>query len=685
MDDTSILREKRIKDADSARTLFLQLRKNSIGRREVWAKVQSQLDGASPFKNDDLVKLGQGWRCNTNFRDAASTLEQVLISYYRLVHDTTNLAAVTFHEDGPNVKKWEELFQENYNRFVEDWGADYVMQYLLMSQNHVGFGAGLGHWATSESPRWISIKAGDIEVPERSASSVEKLEFVYVRQEMTLAELYDRVRDEETASKSTAVGWCVDAVNELLVRCLKDGTTRAINYTDVIEVQEMLRNNSLFLSSQHAPLRVVHLFVKEFDGKISKYIFPEQQGVTKFLYDDSESSNRPDKMTKVLFAIFFEAGNGLFYGTKGFGIKNFPLAQIANRLKSRAVDRTLLDGLNFKDLSDGQRTVIPITNIGPYNFLPKDVEQIQAYPTGRSVLETIEMVDGQFNTNAARYRDQGRQVANTNTATQANILAGIQSNVDIANATLYLKQFAKSILTEQFARLRAEGSSDPDAKLFKERCVKEGGMDEKAFHKAEITVRTGADPGAMSLVLQGEKAIQGMGLPSANKRYFEEKWVATNFGAQAVDKALLPIDATSDIRSQRQALMENTDMGEGNSLPVDPQDNHAAHLPVHLHPLQIMVDQYKQSGRINPDSLVALQNAIPHVEKHFEYMKTDKLQEGLYRQLYPIFTEVQSFAEGIFRQIEKMHTAAQPPQGAGFSPSDAVGALQGQQEAEPAQ
>ena len=113
--------ERRIRDAATARSLWLKLRTASLQRREKWVQVQNQLDGAPPFANRELLELGQSWRCNVNFRDAASTLEQVLISYWRLLHDTTNLAAVSYlTPDDPKAETWEQIFQHNFNNFDDD-------------------------------------------------------------------------------------------------------------------------------------------------------------------------------------------------------------------------------------------------------------------------------------------------------------------------------------------------------------------------------------------------------------------------------------------------------------------------------------------------------------------------------------------------------------------------------------
>lgn len=676
---TELPKERRIKDANAARSLWAKMRASSLSRREKWAQVQNQLDGAPPMVFADLIAKGQGWRSNINFRDASSTLEQVLVSYWRLLHDTTNLAAVSYLEqDDPNSERWENIFQSNFNRFVDDWGADYVRNYLLFSQNHVAFGCGLTFWNDRYSPRWEALRVGEVEVPIRAKASVEKLSVVGIRQEMELETLWDLIRTPAQRAASVRRGWNAEEIEKILAVQLlhKDAHTQAIVGSDTLEVQRLMRNNALGVTTGHDPFKLVHILIRDYDGKVSRMIFCEGKEMQNdaFLFDDTEAAERPERLNEVIAAVFFDAGNGDWHGTKGFGIKNFQIASATNRLKNRALDRTILDGLNFRDMSDGVREVIPVTNHGPFNFLPKDIEQVQFYPSGRSILETIEMLDAQSTFNNARYRDQGKQIANTDTATQANILATLQSQVDVANATLYLRQIARNIFTEQFRRLRLRDNPDPDAKLFRKRCIEDAGMPEKIFFSGEISVRTGADPGAANLMLQGQKALEAMALPDANKRWMQEKYIAATFGASAVKKALIPVDATSDIKSVRLAMIENAQMGQGMPMPVDPQDNHAAHIPAHLQPLEVIIHQHDASGRINPDALVALQQAIPHMEEHLNYLKQDKLQEGLFKQVWPRFTAVASAAEGIFRMVEKMHHGVTQQSQPGLDPVGQVGA-----------
>lgn len=695
-----VLAEKRIKSVHEARTLWLRQRQDSNLRRLTWATVLNQLNGGKPMSDKELIENGQAWRCNINFRDASSALKNVLIAYWRLLHDSTNIAAVTVHDRTPQSTRIEAAFQDAFNRFLEDWGEEYVQNYLLFAFNHVGFGLGTAAFSSSKSPRWDVVRLGDLEVDERAKASVRALTTVSILQETTVQDLWEKFRTPAASLASVALGWNKDVVLMVLNRHI-NGTSKMYPVRDLIKIEDDIRNNSMFLSMTKGPIQIVHQFIKEYDGKISTYIFdPLGESETKadgeendaegnggFMFDNSSVADRPLEMAHLLACVFFEAGNGLFWGSKGFGQDNFQLSSIMNRLKSRAVDRTILDALNFTDDTEGTMTQVPITQVGPVNILPKGLTQIPSYPTGNTILQTIELVDNQIDSNNVRFQQNSEQIADSGTAKQATLVAGMQSSVDVANAALYLRQVASNIFKEQFRRLRAR-SDDPDAKLFKKRCV-DAGVNEEIFHTVEITVRTGSDPGAASPAIQASQAKELVGMsndPNVNTRWAWEKYVSATFGPSAVKNALRPTEDLGDVAGTRFAMIENANLGQGMPLQVDASDNHAVHVPAHLQPLMTIVQNYKQTQRVDPTAIVALQYAIPHLDSHFELMKQDKTLDDLRRQLWPQFTQIRSIAEGIMHQVQQLHNHALaqkgmsptpftggPPQGPGTMPSPAGG------------
>jgi hypothetical protein len=667
--ENSSFSERKLKDYQSAKGFFDGMWKDGESRRKSFARILNQLNGGKPFDDRQLELAGQGWRTNVNFRDASSTLEQVLIAYWRMLHDVTNLAVIEVRTDDRDKEVWENLFQQAFDDFHDDWGPDYVRNYLQQSVNHVGLGIGLGMFDGDRSPRWSAARLDEVLVPERTKAAPGQYTSVAIRQEIPLDKLYEHIRTPANESAAEARGWNTSELRRVLHLALK--SKDIVSGDDYLKVEDAIRDNSLWCSTQTDQIRLVHILNREYDGMISRVTIAEKLDAQAFLFDDYKVPSRPKKFEQIMFALFFEAGDGTFYGSKGFGQKNFGLALINNRLKSRAVDRTVIDGLNFRDLSGGARETIPITNIGPFNFLPADVEQLPDYPTGRAILETIAMLDAQSSYNNARFRDQSNQISQADTATQANILAQLQSQVDVANATLYLKQYARNIFEEQFRRLRIKGSTDPDAVAFRKKCIEDGKMPEKLFYESELKIRTGADPGMASAALRAQIGQQLMSIAPGNRdidgRAATEMYVRASLGASAVKKLMIPQDQDSDPAATRMAILENTTMGDGIPVPVPPKDPHEVHAPVHLQALKGITDRFQQSGQVDPGAMIALQNGIPHAKVHLLALKDDPLRKSFYQQFWPIFSEVEAIANGMFNQVQKM--AAEQESAASLDPT----------------
>lgn len=672
--------ERRVKDAASAERLFQSLWKNETLRQAEYAKVLGQLDGNKPFDQRALDELAQNWRCNENFLDAASTLDQVLVGYWRLVHDVPNLVSVEVHDQTARASQYAKIFERAFSRFIKDWGCDYVTNYLRLAYNHAALGKGVAFFEDERSPRWRAGKATDVVVGSRAPANIDKIDLMFVRDEITISELWDHVRTDKNAEYSENRGWNLAAVRALIKRYFEDNNTLGNHQQpiDFMRVQEELRDNSSLYSETCGPIGVVHMWCKDWDGKVTHSIFATglKDGAQPegFLFDDFGVEGRGEALSDAVALVLFDVGgvSGTLHSVKGFAQKNFGLASITNRLKSRMVDRTMLDAVNLLDTEAIREDQIEIQQMGPVNVFPKGVEQMQYYPSGNIIAEAIGLLEGQQAHNNARYREQGRQIEQTQTATQANILAGLQSQVDTANATLYLTQIGDQFFARQIARMRRAGNTDPDAKKFKDRC-KAAGMPEDVFHLADITVKTGANPGTASSTLRAQVAeslIRMSGSRLVNDRWAFETYISNTIGSNAIHEALVPEDESSkDDRQKREAVQENAHMGDGVGMPVAKADLHEVHLEEHLGPAVQIVKVYEQTQQITPDQLLFLQLAVPHMQEHFQYLGADNFKVSSYKQLWPAFSELVSRFSKIENRLLAEATRAQ--QGGGMSPQAA--------------
>jgi hypothetical protein len=667
------VKERKVGDAQSAHTLYTKMQKHHEEREKGFALIENQINGGKPYDPAKLAQQGQSWRANFNFGDAASALEQAQVSYWRLLHDTSNLINVEIHTDHPDRDRWAQTIMQNFNRFIEDWGDEYVLNYLNFSRNHLLYGVGPILFPNRDTARWKPVRTNDIMVPDRAPASSSNQDILLVKEEFSISQLWERIRTEENKKASTVRGWNVDGIKKLLNHSIRGN--KNTDTQDWVKVEDRIRNKSTQLSEEHGMIEVVTIYVKEWDGKVSKIIFSDKFVEAGFIFDDYNTSFRGEDISDDISFVFFEVGNGMFHSVRGFGYKNYQTSIAMNRLKCKILDRCTIEGLNFRDNSEGTRTTIPILNMGAYNIVPRDLEQLPNYPGSSSIRDAIGIVNDTVNFNNARYRDQSSQIENTDTATQARILANLQSQVEVSNSTLYLKQFAKNIMAKQLERLMRRGNDDPDAKLFQERCLKGGLIPKEALHTMEYAIGTGADPGRTSAALQAEITFQLLQLASndVDKTSAIEGYLESTLGASSVKRYIKPRDELEDPSSKRLAQLENTSLGDGVPIEVSQRDDHVVHIMTHIEPLMQIVGtaQTVEEGQIgmpanagipqqpslSQEQMIALETSLPHIETHLQYLSQDEYKNAEYQELSAVFKQLQSTAMGMIRKIQEVAMA----------------------------
>lgn len=669
---------RRFKDAKACLDAYNAIRKDSADRRKSVARVQGQLNGGLPFSPAELRKAGLPSKVNINFRDAASQAERVALSYWRLAHDTPRLIDLTVRSKSPDAGTWANTFISNFNRFIlEDWGSDYDLNYNLMAANHVAFGVGPVMWANEKSPRWVAINYADFEPLKGTRASSKSMECVMVRQpDVQPVELWERFNSPDGRKTAEDIGWNYNAVLRLITQAYKNDFVTEPAPDDYQKMEENLRENLFGVTATCSALALVHCFTKEYDGKITHTIFSEAKlpahsgSEFEYLFDNHEIAARPTSMEEVLACIYFEVGTGRHHSVKGFGHKNYHIAKVVNRLRCKLVEQTdFASGLNFINKSGGA-IKDQLIQTGGVNIFPTSLEQVRIEPDLTSQAELIASLENLSNVNNSRYTDTSQAVAKTNTATQANILGALQSQVDVGNASFYLRQIAERLYKVQFKRLRARNTDDPDAIEFKKRCLAEG-MPEEVFYDLDVTVTSGSSPGTVSMAAKGQaydRLMSWSGLPEVNRRYALEGYVSQTLGANEVARALTPQqEQYGDAASSRAAILEDAAMNNGMAIPVDSTDRHDVHLQVHLSDAQRFVEAY-EAGKVQltQHTYFPFENVMTHAAEHFKYLQQDEFRKGVYQQLFPAFSKLTNalakIKNDVMQALEAQQNEAQQTQ-----------------------
>jgi hypothetical protein len=296
------------------------------------------------------------------------------------------------------------------------------------------------------------------------------------------------------------------------------------------------------------------------------------------------------------------------------------------------------------------------------NVFPKGMEQLKLSPNLDSVLPTMQALKQNQDENNFQYNEIKNSIADTDTATQAKLIASVGAEMGTASASITLSQVASNHYTEILRRLCKKGSSDPDAKKFQKRC-REMGVPEEALFDIERTVKTGvnpmmADPAQRTQIMTQVRALL-YNVPGANKRWIDEMTAADLLGADGAKNALLPEGSASGPAARKMAVLENGSMAGGTPLPAAPEEDHVVHLDEHLKPLEAMVQATQQGQQISPDHLLMFQTLVPHIAQHMQYLQQDETKVQEFKQLNARASNVMSVMNGVMARIARAHNRNQ--------------------------
>jgi len=144
----------------------------------------------------------------------------------------------------------------------------------------------------------------------------------------------------------------------------------------------------------------------------------------------------------------------------------------------------------------------------------------------------------------------------------------------------------------------------------------------------------------------------------AKKRDLLNKWWNLNSNA---------LDSFEKIGDQLAIAATCNDMMEGSAVPVGSDQVHALHFRVHLELAMGILSTYQQKGPQSMDvrqTLVYLQQAIPHMQQHLQYMSMDPTRADMVKEGMQALNMLAQFAEALNKAQEQLMEQQQQEQAA---------------------
>ena len=277
---TTVLNQPRFKDAAASEAAWRALRESSRDRRLRMKLIDANIDGAKPFDEAKLKAAGISEAANLNFRDMAAMVDDAVISYYELYHNAPALSEVTLKTPHPEAERISTVLMGAYDDFIKErWGDEYYTQFFLFVKAFVAHGFGVAFFPDLNSPRWEAVLPENMEFPPLARSHASKLDYFFVRQPVTLTDLFLSISNNSAAQEA---GWNVNLVKRVLARLYKGRESGGRVYqSDIDSVWQLLLRNTYGVECEKygTNISMIHQFSRENSGLITHKIFLEEQKI----------------------------------------------------------------------------------------------------------------------------------------------------------------------------------------------------------------------------------------------------------------------------------------------------------------------------------------------------------------------------------------------------------------------
>ena len=628
----------RVDNVDAGRAIYLATKKADEGSSRNRALIDSMFNGAPPFNASDLIEMGQGDRTNLDFGDAAALKDQALAGYYDLTSSVDKLARVQTSHGAPEQQaEWNEIISEEFHRTLREW-KEFEFNHQRLCDYFVSHGVGVTFFEDEVDWRWRVAGLSEFRIPRATRASEHEIEVAMADREYRADELYAFIKDPEIAAE---LGWDVKTTRSAIQRACQEDQSMTLGDWEKLEV-ELKNNDILYGHAKSKVVKVVHMWVREFSGKVSHLMFLQDPLNSlakdeKFLF---KRENRFESPTNCFVTFCYGVGNGTYHGIRGLGFKIYPHIQVLNRLRCGMVDGALLSSSLIVQPSDSSSRAIDdltLTYYGPYALFPPGLKIVEkAVPNlQQNIIPVISDMAMQMQNNAGAYQTRAA-APDGQSRTAYEVRSQLQKEATLSSASINLFYHPwKRLLAEVYHRLcrvdyNALEPGGREAIDFRKRCIKRGVPLEAIIKVKQVDpVRAigYGSPQMRTAAIDETMSIFGS-LDEQGRINLLRDRIACRFGQEVVDRYLPP--PNTNLRpplDYKIAVLENATMSSGSPIPVSPGENHFIHAGTHLQALD-QLDQAIASGQANPqNALMAMQNFLPHTQEHVAALGQDLVRK----------------------------------------------------------
>lgn len=637
-DGGKLLTHGRVKDVAAARGIFSKLKTEDKSSAQNRALIQGELEGLPPYDDGELVGAGLGDMTNENMGFGLMFYDQAKAPYHDLLDSVDNFCTLpTTYGTDAERSDWEPIMEEEWSKMLRSW-ADLSPRFSDLAGKDVWHGVGIALFPNDRDLRWEAAALGDVLLPRRTKASEGDIEVMCWLDHMPPHRLYNAI---ETAKVADNKNWHRAAC----LKALRGATSTQTSTTtgDPENWIESWKNNDLGAASGAAEIKAVHMLVRELDGKVSHYIFPEQgdQG-DDWLY---KSLGKYSHINNAVVMFTYGTGtNGFYHSIRGLGQRIFGLCQALNRMWCSFIDSTMDSMKNIvQAATEADMEEIEITQFGNQIVLPPSVQYVprQIPNYAQAILPSMQVLENTMGRKASTYASEAA-LNDSKERTKAEFMGHLESlsRLSVSSLNLFYEPWERTLREQVRRTIRKDvTAADPfgqEILAFRLRCMKRGVPVEAIYNIDLAAIR------AIRAVGQGSAAARTVAYERLMALF--DKYDVTGqkrllrlitraiAGNQVTDQLALPPEVQRVPMEQRIAEDQNYQIEQGHPVVVNPDDTHILYVEARLGRLAYYNDAL-DSGQMDvaqgiPPMIYLHSNA----QQHLEFIPTDA-KAPAYRQM----------------------------------------------------
>lgn len=649
-------KRRSVESAEQALAICRRIEEDNKDRVAEYARIRAKYDGIEPpFSALKLKEEGKEYKSNISTGFLASITSMVQNRIVMRLKRTQYLTGATLPDDTPNGVEKSEAYKRNFTRFMRNWRefpffvSKVAMEASLCGKCFVGFD-GPASW----EPRVFRI---DVCAIPNGVKQGEVPPFVRMRRVYTVSELFDFIRDKESAEMA---GWNIDNVVEVINKAQpvsEDDRRRDAADLTHEDMDRQLIPGYAYTHGANS-VAVEMLYAQEHDGAVSVWIIDAKDEKELFHADDLY-----DTMDDVVQYVCYEIGDGSVHGSNGIGQKVYDLAVNVEKGRNYSVDQLRNAGkFNIQVPDSTQMNAVELNVTDEANFLGGAVfagntaalpNNVDAYiAQDRYFRSMAEEKIGAFTPESQ---------ASEKTATQSQIDALKEQETRDSVIDTFLTFFGHVVAMVQ-RRAGDLSSSDPKLMEFQNECLKTMSAEEFTYLTNRPPAQTTIDFTDVTQAKQAQFLQTKVGNPAWNQYLLERTISSMIIGPELTQQLMLPEGANVEqLEATRAQIQEMAALAEGVQLPVSPRDGH----PWHMMVLSGEFDPMQQAwtgaifGMLNEGNAQGAMTALQHYLQHYQHAAGMK-QLGEYENEAKKF--VAAAGKGI-QAVMQQQQAAQQQQG----------------------